>query len=107
MSVQAANPARPFISGFAIVAIGVLIPLVVVLASDLAKPSWVVAAFGGLVLVVATFAMRDQRAYWLFLFVAAIPFDIGKQVSKVLIDPPGLTYEFGPPASGITSIDLF
>jgi hypothetical protein len=107
MTAPSARSARPVIAGSAILAGGVLVPLVIVIASAQAKPAWLAAAFGGLVLLVASLAMRDQRAYWLFLFVLAIPFDIGKQVSKLLLDPPGLAYQYGPPGSGITSVDIF
>jgi hypothetical protein len=107
MTVQFAGRAKPFASGLAVVTIGVLVALTTALALTLVRPALAAFAFGGLVLLVPTIALRDPRAYWLFLLVVSIPFDISKRTTTWLADPWFLLREYGPPASGTLSFDIY
>jgi hypothetical protein len=107
VTTQSASPAKPLIAGSAIVALGVLVALVIVLTFAYGRPTLIAFAVGGIVLLIPTLVVRDQRAYWLFLLVLSMPFDIGKQMSKWLVDPVSLSDQFGPPPSGIISLDFY
>jgi hypothetical protein len=107
MVIQPASPARSLATGSAIVTLGVLVALVTVLALTLVRPALVVLAFGGLVILIPTFILKDARAYWLFLLVVSIPFDISKRTTTWLVDPWMLLREYGPPAGGTLSLDFY
>src|SRR5207237_9106804 len=81
MSIQAANPARPLAAGLAMVAIGVLVAVVTVLGLVLVRPVLLALAMGGIVVLIPTFIVRDERAYWLFLLVLSMPFDVYKRTT--------------------------
>jgi O-antigen ligase len=104
---QPASPTRPLIAGFAIVAMGVLIALATVLALTLIRPVLLAFAFGGIALLIPTFVMRDPRAYWLFLLVISIPFEIHQHTTKWLADPGVLFDQYGLPASGTLALDFY
>ena len=42
---------------------------------------------GGFALLIPTVVMKHPKAYWLFLLVVSIPFDISKWLSTWLVDP--------------------
>jgi hypothetical protein len=107
MTVQAGFPARPLTAGVTVVAIGVAVAGAAVLGLSLLRPVALAFAFGGLVLLIPTFLMRDPKAYWLFLLVLTIPFEVSKHLSNWLVEPPDLVQDFGLPASGTVSVDLF
>src|SRR5438270_125952 len=89
------------------VALGVFVGFVVVLASTLVRPVLPALALGGLVLLLPTFVLRDPKAYWLFLLALSIPFDISKRTTSWIIEPWVLSRDYGLQASGTFSIDLY
>jgi hypothetical protein len=88
-------------------AVGILVGIVTIIALTFVRPVLVAFAVGSLVIVLPSFIVRDQRAYWLFLFVVSIPFDISKRTTTWLVQPWELYHEYGMPASGTLSIDLY
>ena len=107
MTVQAGFAARPLTAGVAIVVIGVAVAGAAVLGLSLLRPVALAFAFGGLVLAIPTFLVRDPKAYWLFLLVLTIPFEVSKHLTSWIVEPPDLVQDFGLPASGTVSVDLF
>jgi hypothetical protein len=107
VNAQADSPARLIIAGSGVAALGVAVALVTVLTLTLLKPVLLVFALGGLGLLIPTLVMRDPKAYWLFLLVLSIPFDISKRITVWLADLGTLYNEYGIPASGTLSLDLF
>jgi O-antigen ligase len=84
-----------------------LVALVTVLALTLVRPVLLAFAFGGIVLLIPTFVVRDPRAYWLFLLVLSIPFEISKRATTWLVEPWVLEEEFGQSGSGTLSLDFY
>jgi hypothetical protein len=107
MTIRPASPARSLATGSTIVALGVLVGLVILLALTLVRPALALLAFGGFVILIPTFVLKDPRAYWLFLLVVSIPFDISKRTTAWLADPWMLLRDYGPPASGTLSVDFY
>lgn len=94
-------------SYLATIALGVLIAAATVLGLSLVRPVWFAFAFGALVAFLPTLVLRDPRAYWLFLFVISIPFDIAKRTTTWLVPPWELAETYSTPASGTVSVDLY
>lgn len=107
MTAQPAGPARILIAGSSGVALGLLVALVTVLGMAVVRPVLLAFALGGIALLLPTFMMRDARAYWLFLLVLSIPFDISKNTTGWLVEQWTLLEEFGPPSSSVTSLDFY
>ncbi len=107
MTAQPFSPARPPIGIAAIIAIGFFVALVSLLALSLVRPAVLAFAFGGIVILIPTLMMRDQRAYWLFLLALSIPFEVSKRTTSWLVEPWDLFDKFGLPASGIYSLDVY
>ena len=107
MTAQRDSPTRPLIAGTGIVAIGVLVAIVTVLGLNLLGFVLLAFAFGGIIALLPGFLVRDPRAYWLFLLVLSIPFDIHKRVTSWAVDPFLLLRQYGPTASGTISLDIF
>jgi hypothetical protein len=107
VNVQGASAARLPLAGFGIVCLGTLVAL----ATDLAvvQLSLVKLAFilGGIALFIPTMVLKDPKAYWLFLLVLSIPFDVSKWLSEGLVAPETLVATYGVPALGTTSIELY
>ncbi|MGH6842435.1 MAG: O-antigen ligase family protein [Methylocella sp.] len=107
MTVWGERSARPLRAGFGVVAIGVLVAIVTALSLTFLRPAVVVLAFGGIILLLPTFLMRDPKIYWLFLLVASIPFDIHKSLTRWIMEPEELLELYGPPTTGTISLDLY
>ena len=105
--MQAGYPVRPLAAGFAIVAIGILVGMVTMLGLTYVRPVMFALAFSGLVLLIPTVMVRDPKAYWLFLFVLSFLFNVGKRTTTWLADPLVLFHDFGFPALGTLSIDIY
>jgi O-antigen ligase len=104
---SAASAKRPLAGGLGIVVLGALIGLVAVVAVAALKPVFLIFAFGGLVLLLPALVMRDPRAYGLLLLVLSFPFDIAKRTTSWIADPTALLGDYGLPARGTLSIDLY
>ena len=107
MITQAASAGRPLSTGLAIIMVGVLVALVTVLSLTAVRPVLLAFAAGGLVLLIPSLMMRDQRAYWLFLLALSMPFDISKRITTWLVQPWDLYHQYGMPASGTLSLDIY
>jgi hypothetical protein len=85
--------------------------IVVAIATDLAvtqlSPAKLAFVLGGFALLIPTLVVKDAKAYWLFLLVLSIPFDISKWLSAWLVDPEALVDTYGMPASGTLTIELY
>lgn len=93
--------------GLGIVGIGILVALATDVAVTQLTPVKLGFVLGGLALLIPTLAMKNPKAYWLFLLVLTIPFDISKWFSAWLVDPQTLVDRYGQPASGTTAVELY
>ena len=108
VSLQAISSGRrPISFAIAIIVAGLLIGSVTVLSLSLFRPAVFVVLFCGLLLVLPTFFVRNPSAYWLFLLVASIPFDIYKSLSRWIVAPEVLVERFGAPTAGNASLDFY
>jgi hypothetical protein len=107
MSLRAGYSAKQLTFGFAIVAIGILVGIISVVSLTSVRPVLFLFAFGGLVLLLPALVIRDQRAYWLFLLVLSIPFDVSKRTTSWLVHPLDLYHKFGMPPYGTLSVDFY
>jgi hypothetical protein len=107
MSVGPATSPRVLFSIFGIVTLGILIALATDVALSQLTAVLVAVILGGFALLIPTVVMRHPKAYWLFLLVVSLPFDISKQLSAWLVDPISLFDLYGAPASGTIAIELY
>jgi len=101
------DPVSPVKAGFTIVAIGLLVALITLSSLMLVRPVLLGFGLGALVLLIPPLVMRDPKAYWLFLLVLSIPFDISKRTTTWIVQPWDLYRDFGMPASGTLSLDFY
>ncbi|MDQ6869162.1 MAG: O-antigen ligase family protein [Pseudomonadota bacterium] len=107
VSAQPATSARLLLAGFGIVGVGFLVALATDVAVTLLSPAKLAFVLGGFALLIPTMVAEDAKAYWLFLLVASIPFDISKWMSAWLVDPETLVDMYGMPASGTVTLELY
>ena len=107
MSAQPAHSARMLLGGLGIVACGVVVAFVTDVALSQLSLAKVCFLLGGVALLLPTLALKDAKAFWLFLLVLSMPFDISKWLSAGVVDPQSLVDEYGMPASGTVSIELY
>jgi hypothetical protein len=107
VSVRPAASARLLLPSFGIVGIGVLVALATDVAVSVLTPAKLGFVLGGFALLIPTMVVKDPKAYWLFLLVLSIPFDISKLLSAWLVDPQTLIDLYGQPASGTTAVELY
>ena len=106
--VSAARPAARFLlTTLGIVVIGVLAAVATDVAVTVLTPVKLAFILGGVALLIPTMVVKDPTAYWLFLLVLSIPFDISKLLSLWLVDPRTLVDLYGQPASGTTAVELY
>jgi hypothetical protein len=94
-----------------IAAVGVIcLALIVGLAANVAtaalSPVKVAFLFCGFALLIPTMVLKDPKAYWLFLLVLSIPFDISKWLSDDELTAR-LVHMYGSPAGGTVSLEVF
>jgi O-antigen ligase len=92
---------------FGIVTLGVLMALATDVVLSQLTPVKVAFILGGFALLIPTVVTKHPKAYWLFLLVVSIPFDISKLLSTWLVDPQSLIDLYAQPASGTIAIDLY
>jgi O-antigen ligase/polysaccharide polymerase Wzy-like membrane protein len=105
VSAQSATSHRLLV-GSGIVGVGLLVALAMDVALTSLTPAKTAFILGGFALLIPTLVVKDPRAYWLFLLVLSIPFDISKwlsdaQLTQTLVD----TYGF--PGSGTNSLEIY
>src|SRR5204862_7446029 len=91
---------------FGILGLGFLVALVTAVAVT-ASPAKFALLLVIFALAIPPMMLKDCKAYWLFLLVFSIPFDISKLLSAWLVDPQNLVDLYGQPASGITAIEVY
>ena len=107
MSVTSAASARARFSSFAIATIGILVAVAMSFVLAHLSPVKATLVLIGLAMFLPTLVLKNPKAYWLFLLVISIPFDISKWLSAWLIDPQTLVDLYGQPASGTTAIEVY
>lgn len=108
MSTYSARPGRhSTLSLPVLIGLGLAIGIAAVIAATVLKPVLLGSALIGIIVLIPTFVLRDPKPYWLFLLIVSIPIDFGKQLTKNFVDPVSLSTTYGPPASEITSIDIY
>ena len=95
------------LGGLGVVACGVLVALATDVALDRLSPAKVCFLLGGFALLIPTLVLKNAKAFWLFLLVVSIPFDISKWLTAGLVDPQSLVDKYGMPASGTVSLELY
>jgi hypothetical protein len=106
-SIGPATSPRVLFSIFGIVTLGVLLALATDVALSKLSTLRVVLILGGFALLIPTVVMKHPKAYWLFLLVLSIPFDISKWLSAWLVDPQSLVDLYGQPGSGTVAIEPY
>jgi hypothetical protein len=109
MSVGPATSPRALFSIFGIVTLGVLMALATDVALSRLTPVKVAFILGGFALLIPTVVMKHPKAYWLFLLVVSIFFDISKWLSPWLLDSQNLHLVdlYGFPALGTVDLELY
>ncbi len=107
LNAQPRTSARPLLAGFAVVGIGFLVALATDLAADVLTPAKLAFALGGFALLIPMMLVKDPQAYWLFLLVVSIPFDITKWLSIGWVDSQALVDTYGEPMSGTTGLEVY
>ena len=109
MSVPSDSAGRLPQFGFGIVVVGIAV--FAALATDVAlnvlSPIKVAFLLGGIAFLIPTLILKNPKAYWLFLLVLSIPFDISKWLSSDLVDSQAIVDVYGQPASGTVSIEIY
>jgi hypothetical protein len=103
--VSAQATSARLLAGFGIVGIGLLVALATDMALSALSPAKVAFVLGGFALLIPTMVLEDPKAYWLFLLVLSIPFDISKwlsdpEITQNLVDTFGIPY-------GATSLEIY
>jgi O-Antigen ligase len=94
---------------FAGVGIGCLALIIAVAANvamDTMTPVKVAFLFCGFALLIPTMVLKDPRAYWLFLLILSVPFDISKWLSDDELTQR-LVHVYGSPAGGTVSLEIY
>src|SRR5579864_8693366 len=97
VSARPTSSARLLLPGLGILGIGVLVALATDMALVVLSPAKLAFVLGGFALLIPTIVVKDPQAYWLFLLVASIPFDINKWLSIGLVDSQALVEKYGEP----------
>jgi len=101
---------RSLISGrlgasFGIVGLAMLVAVATNVAMTVLSTAKLAFALGGFALLIPTMIVKLPQAYWLFLLVLSIPFDITKRLSSSMVDALSKTY--GAPMSGTTGLEIY
>jgi O-Antigen ligase len=104
-SARPTSPASLLLPGLGIIGVGVLVALATDMAVETISPAKLAFILGGLALLIPTMVVKDPKAYWLFLLVLSIPFDITKWLSDVQLSQ-SLVDMYGMPM-GSTSLEIY
>ena len=107
MTALARGLSQPLVRGGALLAIGVLVALTTIVALNFVAPAKAIFAFGGLIIILPAFLVRDPRAYGLFVLVFCIPIEIYQHTTKWLSDPGILFEKYGFPGTGTSGVDMY
>ncbi len=106
VSARSATSSRLF-GGIGIVCIGIIAAFATNLALTSLTPAKFAFVLGGFALLIPTMVLRDPKAYWLFLLVISIPFDITKSLSIGILDTQTVVKTYGIPASATMGLDVY
>jgi O-Antigen ligase len=106
------NRVRSLISGrlgasFGIVGLAILVAVATNMALTVLSTAKLAFALGGFALLISTMMVKPPQAYWLFLLVLSIPFDITKWLSSSIVDSEALGKTYGAPMSGTTGLEIY
>jgi O-Antigen ligase len=106
------NRVRPTISarlgaGFGIVGVGILVAVATNMALTALSSAKLAFALGGFALLIPTIVVEHPEAYWLFLLVMSIPFDITKSLSLSMVDSQALIKTYGMPMTATVGLDIY
>jgi hypothetical protein len=103
---------RPEISlrlgaGFGVVGVGMLVAVATNVALSALSPAKLAFVLGGFALLIPTMVVAQPQAYWLFLLVLSLPFDITKWLSMSKVDSQALVETYGMPISNTTGLEIY
>jgi hypothetical protein len=84
-----------------------LIALATNMALTALSPAKLALALGGFALLIPTMVVEDPQAYWLFLLVMSVPFDITKYLSIGMVDSQALVKTYGMPMSATIGLEIY
>ena len=106
-SAEPATSTRLLFAALGIVGIAVSLALATDLALVQLTLPKLAFVLGGVALLIPTLVVKDSRAYWLFLLVLSIPFDITKWLSIGIVDSQALVDTYGEPMSGTIGLEVY
>ena len=74
-------------AGVAIVGLAMLVAVATNMALTVLSTAKLAFVLGGFALLISTMIVKPPQAYWLFLLVLSISFDITKWLSSGIVDP--------------------
>ena len=104
---------RSLISGrlgasFGIVGLAMLVAVATNMALTVLSTAKLAFVLGGFALLISTLVVKPPQAYWLFLLVLSMTFDITKWPSSSMVDLSlALGKTYGSPISGTTGIEIY
>jgi hypothetical protein len=106
------NRVRPTISlrlgaGFGVVGVGMLVAVATNMALSALSFAKLAFVLGGFALLIPTMVVAQPQAYWLFLLVLSLPFDITKWLSMSMVDSQALVETYGMPISNTTGLEIY
>ena len=94
-------------ASFGIIGLAMLVAVATNMALTVLSPAKLAFALGGFALLIPTMVVRRPQAYWLFLLVLSMPFDITKWLSLSLVDSDALVKAYGMPMSNTTGLEIY
>ena len=94
-------------AGCGVIVLGILLALATAVAVNELTLAKFVFMLGGFALIVPTLALKNPQAYWLFLLVMSLPFDITKSLSIGFFDSHALVKAYGEPMSATIGLDIY
>jgi len=92
--------------GFGVVGLSFLVALATAVGVEALSLAKFAFLLGGFALLIPTLVLKNPKAYWLFLLVFTIPFDITKWLSDPALTAR-LIKEYSAPASGTVSLEVY
>ncbi len=107
MSASSSSLSRVLLGGLGVACAGVLLGVATAMAVTVVSPAKTTFLLGGAALLIPTMILEDPQAYWLFLLVLSIPFDITKWLSIGIVDLQALVEAYGEPMSGTIGLEVY
>jgi O-Antigen ligase len=95
-------------ASFGIVGLAMLVAVATNMALTVLSTAKLAFVLGGFALLISTLVVKPPQAYWLFLLVLSMTFDITKWPSSSMVDLSlALGKTYGAPISGTTGIEIY